>query len=201
MRTEVAGFWTDDEYDRDQASDGISRYGGYVRKSQAVRRCWDGTWMDPQIRRARFAEAAWATATDGATSPGYVRHHPLIMSGRVDFNSWDATLTGAVRVIMPWPELLSRSRSWQRGGTWMDSQAHPEADGIHFREPNEDEMTRHRYVLAAAKIVFPLAPAWLPAAPSGESDNLTYTAQQAVRVTVAAMNNVITPLIEALERS
>ena len=42
-------FWTDDGYDREHASDGVSRYGHYVRsaaRSGLMAECWDGTWDD-----------------------------------------------------------------------------------------------------------------------------------------------------------
>ena len=44
MTADGAAFWIDDEYDREQASDGISRYGAYVRQASSLGESWDGTW-------------------------------------------------------------------------------------------------------------------------------------------------------------
>ena len=93
-------FWTDDEYDREHASDGVSRYGHYVRsaaRSGLMAECWDGTWDDDQVRRVRFACAAWETASSPVMAPGYIRRHPRVLSGRVEYCAWDGTLTGRRR--------------------------------------------------------------------------------------------------------
>jgi hypothetical protein len=198
----MAAFWADEEYDRDQASDGISRYGAYVQRSPAVRECWDGTWDDPQTRRARFAEAAWATATSPVMSPGYIRSHARVLRGRAVFNAWDATLAGVVDLVAPWPRPLAASRAWQGDGSWWRDWPAGSLGGREFyREPGEDETARYRYLMATARLVFPLAAAGLPAAPSGPGDDLTGTAREAVRVLVAAMNSAVAPVIQILERS
>ena len=79
MAADGAAFWIDYDYDRENASDGVSRYGAYVRQSSTLAESWDGTWDDAQVRQARFAEAAWATATTPVMSPGFVRRHPRVI--------------------------------------------------------------------------------------------------------------------------
>jgi hypothetical protein len=192
-------FWIDDDYDRENASDGISRFGAYVRRARELPECWDGTWDDPQVRQARFAAAAWATATTPVMSPGFVRRHPRVISGRVEFNGWDATLAGAVKLVTPWPQPLARSRDWQRGTWWQDWPMEV-LGGVRWREPDEHELAGHAYLIASAWLVFPLPAGALPAAPSGPR-GAGDAAREAVRVLVAAMNAVITPVIEALEQS
>ena len=117
---EGAAFWIDYDYDRENASDGVSRYGAYVRRSSAMAESWDGTWDDAQVRLARFAETAWATATTPVMSPGFVRRHPRAISAVVQFNAWDATLAGAVQLVTQWPHPLASSRDWQRDVWWQD---------------------------------------------------------------------------------
>ena len=51
-----AAFWIDYDYDRENASDGISRYGAYVRRSSAMAESWDGTWDDAQVLAGRFGD-------------------------------------------------------------------------------------------------------------------------------------------------
>jgi hypothetical protein len=120
MAADNAAFWIDYDYDRENASDGISRYGAYVRQSSAMAESWDGTWDDAQVRQARFAEAAWATATTPVMSPGFIRRHPRVISAVVQFNAWDATLAGCVQLVTPWPQTLATSRDWRCDVWWQD---------------------------------------------------------------------------------
>ena len=142
MAADDAAFWIDYDYDRENASDGISRYGAYIRRSSALAESWDGTWDDAQVRQARFAEAAWATATTPVMSPGFVRRHPRVISAAVQFNAWDATLNGAVQLVTPWPHALANSRDWRRDVWWQDWPMET-LGGMRWREPDEHELTGH----------------------------------------------------------
>ncbi|WP_371481969.1 hypothetical protein [Kitasatospora sp. NBC_00315] len=63
--------FTDDAYDRENASEGGSRYGSYLRLNANLLH-EDG---DPLTAR-EFARAAWLIATSPVMSPGYVRTRP-----------------------------------------------------------------------------------------------------------------------------
>lgn len=193
-------FWVDEEYDREQASDGVSRFGAYVRRASPIRECWDGTWDDAQVRRVRFAEAVWSTATTPVMAPGYVRRHPRLLSARVEFNSWDATLAGVAELVTPWPQALTRSGDWSSGG-WRDWPVETWGGREVYRQPDDDEISAHRYLMASARLVFPLTEAGFPAAPFGPDDDLLATARQAVTALVDAMNAAVMPVITVLERS
>jgi hypothetical protein len=198
---DAAAFWIDHDYDRENASDGVSRFGAYVRQSSMFADSWDGTWDDPQIRQARFAEAAWATATTPVMSPGFVRRHPRVISAAVQLNAWDATLAGCVQLVTPWPHALASSRGWQRDVSWQDWPTET-LGGVRWREPDEHELTGHAYLMASAWLVFPLhAPAGLPPAPSGPDDSVEAAAREAVAILVRAMNAFVVPVIQTLERS
>lgn len=200
MKTADA-FWIDYGYDREQASNGVSRYGAYVRKGTSLAECWDGTWEDPGIRQAKFAAAAWSTATGPVMAPGYVRHHPRVLSGKVAYNAWDGTLNGLVRVVTPWPQPLAQSCAWHPGDSlWEDWPVEP-FGGEYHREPDEDETAARRYLMTSAALIFPLSAGALPAAPAVPRDDLEDRAREAVRVLTCAMNNVVGPVIEILERS
>jgi hypothetical protein len=196
-----AAFWIDYDYDRENASDGISRYGAYVRQSSLVAESWDGTWDDAQVRQARFAEAAWATATTPVMSPGFVRRHPRVISAVVQFNAWDATLAGAVQLVTPWPQALASSGDWRHDVWWQDWPMET-FGGVRWREPDEHELTGHAYLMASAWLAFPLrVPAGLPPAPSGPDDCVEEAARKAVATLVRTMNAVVMPVIQTLERS
>lgn len=199
----TAAFWIDQEYNRDQASDGISRFGAYVRKSSALAECWDGTWDDPGIRQVRFAAAAWSTATGPVMAPGYVRHHPRVLAGRVAYNAWDGTLNGLVRLVTPWPQPLARSCVWHSADSWWEDWPTQPYGGeaVYYRKPDEDEVAARRYLMASVALIFPLSPKALPAALAGPRDDLEDRAREAVRVLTSAMNGVVAPVIEILEQS
>ena len=181
---EIAAFWIDQEYDRDQASDGISRFGAYVRKSTAIAECWDGTWDDSGTRQVRFAAAAWSTATGPVMVPGYVRHHPRVLTGTVACNGWDGTLNGLVRLVTPWPQPLAQSPAWHSAEAWWEdwpTQPHG-GDTVYYREPDDDETAARPYLMASAALIFPLSARALPAAPAGPCDDIEDRAREAVRV-------------------
>jgi hypothetical protein len=197
-------FWTDDEYDREHASDGVSRYGHYVRsaaRSGLMAECWDGTWDDDQVRRVRFAIAAWETASTPVMAPGYIRRHPRLLSGGVEYCAWDGSLTGTAALAAPWPQPLARSRDWQGGAWWRDWPTESSIGREYYREPGEDEIASGRYLMTTARLVFPMPPGGLPAAPSGPGDGVEDAAREAVAVLAAAMNTVVTPVLAVLERS
>src|SRR5215469_18526947 len=82
--TSATAFWIDHEYDQANSSDGISRYGAYIRQriSTSFAECWNGTSGDSG--RERFAAAAWRTATSPVMVPGYVRRHPRLTGAQVE---------------------------------------------------------------------------------------------------------------------
>jgi hypothetical protein len=201
--TSATVFWIDHEYDQANSSDGISRYGAYIR--QRIRtvfaECWSATGDDSG--RERFAAAAWRTATTPVMVPGYVRRHPRITAAQVERNDWDGSLTGIVYLIIPWPDALASSREWQRGQWWRDWPAEPSFGTGRdvYTEPTGQDLTKHPYLMASATLAFPLHPPVLPAAPTGPRDELEGKARRAVAALVTELNHVITPVISALERS
>ena len=199
----TAAFWIDEEYDRDQANDGISRFGAYVRRSTVLAECWDGKWDGPGTRQTRFAAAAWSTATGPVMAPGYVRHNPRVLTGTVACNTWDGTLNGLVRLVTPWPQPLARSQAWQSDGCWWEDWPTQPCGGdtVYYRKPDDDEAAARRYLMASAALIFPLSASALPAAPAGPRDDVEDRAHEAVRVLTRAMNGVVAPVIELLERS
>jgi hypothetical protein len=197
----TTAFWIDDRYDREYASDGVSRYGAYVRQSSSIAECCHGTWDDARLRQVRFAAAAWETATTPVMSPGYVRRHPQLISAQVTFNACDGTLSGQVEMVTPWPHQLVRSPDWQRGTAWRDWPAESRGGRTVYRVPDDDEVAAHHYLMASARLVFPLrAGMKLPSAPSGRQDCEDH-AREAVEALVIAMNTVVSPVVTTLERS
>lgn len=204
-RTETGqtqAFWVDREYDKDLASDGVSRYGVYAKEAFAANRePWD--WFDdPVIAKVDFAATAWRAATGPVMSPGYVRYHHLVTGTRIARSGWDGSLTGYVTLATPQPAGLAKLRRW-RGWEY-------ELEGDHYRpqEPYEQQIAELPksqfycgYALTTVELAFPMAAAAaaLPTLPAGpDTPDLVDTAKAAVGVLVDALNSLVGPVIDTL---
>ena len=77
MSTEPTPFWVDRDYDCAHASDGISRYGAYLRDATFE------PWTDND-HAVEWAAFAWRRATGPVMSLGYVRYHPRVLGARLE---------------------------------------------------------------------------------------------------------------------
>jgi hypothetical protein len=191
-------FWIDAEYDRENASDGRSRFGAYIRQSSRVARCWSDDTDDSDLeRRLLFAEATWETANSPVMSPGYVRTHPRIRQAvvRDDFEH----LGALVELAVPWLAALTRSRDWVGGTYWRDWIREEFVGSEAFFAPEGEEFTRS-FLLTTTRLMFPFPNVQLPALPPSHTD-ATIAAREVVADLVDAMNAVVTPVIATLERS
>jgi hypothetical protein len=79
--------WVDAAWDYAHASDGVSRYGAYLRGHTKLFEPWhgedtpDGITCDP----GEFAVAAFQVACGPIMSPGYVRWHPRVLDHHVGY--------------------------------------------------------------------------------------------------------------------
>lgn len=198
----VAAFWIDDEYDRQMASDGRSRFAAYVRRAAATAEwadCWNGSWDDDAVRAVRFASEAWRLATTPVMSPGYVRCHPRIRSARVEVNPWDTSLTAAVEILIPQPRQLAAARDSGDGSLWWDWRQGTCGGESVYLEPGDQELSRYRYMLASTKLAFPLPADGLPPAPDGPGDWIEDAAQRAVTVLCTELQHVVGSVLAVLE--
>lgn len=100
--------WIEYQHDRDAASDGVSRYGVYLRQNLKQ--------FDQDQDRKSFAASAWYVATHEMT-PGFVRFRPDLHGIDLDQDEYDHGLVATVHV----PLLAPRSalatpgtETWQR---------------------------------------------------------------------------------------
>lgn len=194
--------WIDQGYDKDLASDGVSRYGVYAKEAFAANRePWE--WFDdPVIAKVDFAATAWRAATGPVMSPGYVRYHHLVTGTRIARSGWDGSLTGYVTLATPQPAGLAMLPRWK---SWED-----ELEGDHYRptEPYEQQIAELPkslfclgYALTTVELAFPMpaATAALPTLPAGpDAPDLVDAAKAAVGVLVDALNALVGPVIDAL---
>jgi hypothetical protein len=199
-------FRIDREHDRLAASDGVSRYGHYVRDRIpcGFAECWDGTFGTRLAER--FAALAWRTATGPVMAPPYADWRSPVLSARcgLDPDGDSGGLIATVEIASPWPAALGRGRiggrSWQ---SWPRDYSFGRGED-YVRDPYPDEVARGGYyALASLQLVFPIAAGLLPDAPRARHrpGEVEETARQAVAVVVAEPNRAAGPVISVLERS
>jgi hypothetical protein len=181
-------FWLDDDFDREHAPDGCSRYGAQLRRRVDE---FADSWGD--IAPVRFAATAWRLAT--ALSPGYVRWHRRIMSATCLRSPWDGSLTGEVTLVAPWPAELTWTRQWCRDRGWRDW---PQLFG-QYVPPSEQDLTRSPHLRTLLLVEAPVPLHDLPPAPGGPDGDLEKVARRAVTVLVRELNELLTPMIGQLE--
>lgn len=140
-------LWTDDKYDRQYASDGVSRFGAYVQQ-RAHMFASDLDSLTP----VDFASTVWAIACSPVMSPGYVCTRRDVWAVTCFSGEEGRVLIADVEVRLPWPAGLRGTgpaigwTSWARSkGTWDDpplfiepeDQAHALLVNAHLRVPIE----------------------------------------------------------------
>jgi hypothetical protein len=187
MTAELLVCWIDPDYDRANASDGLSRYGAYVRDYARLFDPWqdaaDGVTIDP----VEFAMAAFRVATGPIMSPGFVRWHPRVCAYGAERSERDGRLVVSVTLASPAPLRLPgwSWRGWERN--FHDR----------FLEPED----RGPVALGRLELRWPLAVDQLhrPARTRfGGRPNLA-DATTAVAVVVGSVNHTAGPVLAALE--
>jgi hypothetical protein len=92
-------FHVDDHNDTEQASDGHSRFGAYIR--QNLHEFHDDDPARFSTDPVQFATAAFYVASQPVMAPGYVRTHPRILLTTCDDNTWDGSLLATVDLAAP----------------------------------------------------------------------------------------------------
>jgi hypothetical protein len=187
-------FWIDCEYDRDNASDGVSRYGTYVR--QAAFEPW--TDDDKAVELAVFA---WQTATGPVMAPGYVRKHRRILSARLERSGWDGKLLACVDLLIPQPSSLRlpATDGEGRASYWLDWPVEPRTlfGGGNWYEPGGEELAGGPYLLATASLRFAVPSGDLPE-PHLDGAGVA-TCQRSVAVVVRELNRITGPVLACIE--
>jgi hypothetical protein len=200
-------FWIEHEHDRVAASDGVSRYGVYVRQRihGGFAECWDGTFET--LLAERFAALAWHTATSPVMAPPYADWRSPVLSARfgLDADSGSDGLIATVEIATRWPRGLGDERGYADGRCWYSWPRGRSSSGEeYFRAPYEDEVARGGYyALTTVRLVFPVPVRLLPAAPGAghRRGEVEETARHAVAALTGELNRETGPVVQALERS
>lgn len=132
-------------------------------------------------------------------SPGYVRTHPRILAARLDRNYWDTSLTATITIVTPRPAPLARSSEWHGPSRWRDWPTQHIGGRTMFVDPSEEDLAKSAYLLATARLAFPVPTTSLPSAPAGPDDNVEDAARAAVRVLTDELDRIVTPVIDVVE--
>jgi hypothetical protein len=196
MSTAPAAFWVDRGYDREHASDGVSRYGAYLRDAAFE------PWTDDD-QATEWAVFAWQRATGPVMSPGYVRYHPQVLGARLERSGWDGSLVAGVTLVSAWPEqltavLVKAVRLGDKEAYWQDWPTERlGGDRVSYHEPSEADVAARPYLLTTLSLQFTVPPAALPQPPATSAAVLS-AGQQAVAVVVAELNPIVGPILSAI---
>lgn len=195
MSLAPTAFWVDRDHDREYASDGISRYGAYLRGAAFE------PWTDHD-QAVEWAVFAWQRATGPVMSPGYVRSHPRVLAARLERSGWDGSLVAGVNLVSSWPEQLKTAlagglRLGDRDAYWQDwPSEYLGGDIISYHEPSEADVAARPYLLASVSLQFTMPSAALPEPPA-TSAALLSAGQQAVAIMVGELNRIVSPVLRA----
>jgi hypothetical protein len=179
--------WIDADWDRARASDGVSRYGAYLRgHTEAFAPLHGPDAGGITLDAGEFAAAALRVATGPIMSPGYVRWHPRVLDHTVGHGQdpEPGRLVCGVTLAISLPRWLgSPWRGWTQylGRDWV--------------EPGED---RHA-ALARLELRWPLATSTLPRPRATPGEPNLRDAKAAVAALVAAVNATAGPVLADLE--
>jgi hypothetical protein len=195
MSAAPTAFWIDRDYDREYASDGVSRFGAYL--GDATFEPW--TDHDQAVEWAVFA---WRRATGPVMSPGYVRYHPRVRSAQLERSGWDGSLAAGVTLVSAWPEQFTTApaRSVKLGDKdayWQDWPTEYRGGTSCYYEPSEADVAARPYLLTTLILQFTVPSAILPQPPATPAARLS-AGQQAVAVVVAELNRIVGPVLAAV---
>jgi hypothetical protein len=180
--------WIDGGWDRSQASDGVSRYGAYLRGHAELFDPWhevpNGITEDP----GEFAIAAFRVACGPIMSPGYVRWHSRVLDHQVDHGEDPDPSRLVVKIGLATSLPLWLGSPWWSWTTYMG------------RDWSEPEDAKHA-ALASLRLRWPVPVATLPRPrpPARAGVPNLADARAAVRALVAEINRTAGAVLARLE--
>jgi hypothetical protein len=186
--TPVRVCQVDEDWDRSRASDGVSRYGAYLRSHTALFESWrqapEGITEDP----GEFAVAAFKVACGPIMSPGYVGWHARALDHRVSHGESPEPGRLVCTLTLASHPALWLGSPWRSWTTYL---------GHDWWEPEDAQHA----ALARLELRWPLQVASLPR--PGRPARAGYPnlgdAKASVRALVAEFNRTAGPVLAKLE--
>jgi hypothetical protein len=189
----------DDAYDLDRASDGVSRFGEYLRLNGGLFR---DSWSDepgPVQDPVEFAAHAWQVATGPIMVPGYVHVRPDLNGITLHRDEDDGALYADIRVPLRHDHIGGGARRFPYGWQDWETDRSPWAES-EYRGSMEPAGTKRPSVLASAVIRVPCRD-WedqLAKPTAYEGRTLVTEAKQTVRTIVQHLNVDAAPIVARL---
>jgi hypothetical protein len=180
-------FFVDDAYDVENASDGVSRFGAYLRhNATAFNDGDDQVTPDP----VDFAIEAWRVATGPIMAPAYLRiGDGRILAATCGRNHFDGNLLADVTLAVPRPAALTRIAGY---GEW-DVDLHN-----NHLEPSEEDLGRGPVMLTTTRLMLPVPTHELFAPRKAPARLSLADASAAVRRLARLLSDQVTPILNAL---
>jgi hypothetical protein len=179
-------FTVGETYDRDFSSDGLSRFGAYLRRRAGMFDDGDGLTTES----CSFAVSAWRIAQSPIMVPGYVRTHPRVL-GTEPHGDDDHRVAITVRVAAALqPSLVQALDGW-RG--WE----HVGYSETRWVEPYDNDRPA-AFTIVALRV--PLVAAALPTPRYRAGVAETATAKRAVHAVCDLLNEQLRPVLVELDR-
>jgi hypothetical protein len=187
MTAELLVCWIDYDHDRASASDGVSRYGAYLRDHAELFDPWEDAPDKVTGDSVEFAAAAFRCATGPIMGPGYVRWHGRVCDYGASRSEHDGRLVLSVTLAMPAPLRLP-------GWSWRGWQRDFHGD---YLEPED----RGPVALARLELRWPMATEQLPTPTPPRRPGVPNLrdATRAVEALVAAINATVGPVLADLQ--
>lgn len=181
-------FRINERADREQASDGISRYGAYLAQHRRVF-CSYGPDDPPTDDAVEYALSAWQVAGPPIMAPGFVSWHPRIQATSAHRDD-DHRAALAVEIAVPAPLSVTAALTipWRE---W----AHDSWLGLWSDPWDNDRLT----VMTTLTVRIPLSQRSLPAPRYRQGIPCTGCAKYAVGMLCVALNTELDSVLAALE--
>lgn len=173
--------------DREQASNGYSRYGVYVLDRLNEFRDWDDT---SPLSAERFAATAWNVATPPILT-GYVEHRPGIRPVHATIDD-DGVLVFNVEVPLRRDALQKGRQPHWRWQDWANDDWPREGDYQGLQEPSGKHGPA---LLTTARLLIPATDWDLPAQECTSGRQLVAEAQRVVEVIAERLNQEAGPVV------
>ncbi|MFD0032552.1 hypothetical protein ACFVJK_30645 [Streptomyces sp. NPDC127172] len=183
-----------DRYDRENASDGVSRYGAYLRQNLGLFR--DG-WSDepaPIKNPAEYAIYAWQVATGPIMYPGYVQFRPDLNRVSLHRTDEDGSLYADVHIPLRHSHIGGNTKRFPY--SWQDWETEPDYSSDEYRGLQEPRFNKKPSVLASAVVRIP-GGEWthLISPTAYEGRTLVDEARDAVAVVAQLINEDAGPIV------
>lgn len=182
-----AVVWLDEDYDRAYASDGVSRFGAYLRQSAHRFLSWD---EEPTTDAAMFAATAFEVGCAPVMAPPYVATHPRVVGLAAHCDDDDRRAVRvelAVDVPREFATVLPRGwRGWQHSD-----------DGHRWYEPGDNDRPAAVLTLTV-RVPFPAVDLLPGTAYDDHGNPHVPTAKDAVRALAAHVNAHLAGVLDTL---